>query len=95
MEEGKLGEKASRRFDAASLAAIARVFAREAALKVAEEGLRFITGAGGVVDAEMPSLEAALRLSEIHRAQAGLISDMDDIADALYNRKAKQAQKVA
>jgi len=95
MTEGKLSEKASRRFDAATAAVLGRVFAREAALKVAEEGLRIVTGAGGVNDAEMAGFEAALGLPAIHRAQAGLIFDMDDIADALYNRKAKQAQKAA
>jgi alkylation response protein AidB-like acyl-CoA dehydrogenase len=95
MAEGKLSEKASRRFDAATLAAFGRVFAREAALKVAEEGLRIVTGAGGVVAAEMAAFETALGLPAIHRDQARLIFDMDDIADALYNRKAKLAQKVA
>ncbi len=95
MAEGKLNEKASRRFDTGALAAIARVFAREAALKVAEEGLRIIRGADGINDAELPAFETSLKLQEIHRAQAGLISDMDLIADALYNRQAKQAQKVA
>jgi len=93
--EGKLNEKASRRFDATSLAAIARVFAREAALKVTEEGLLIVTGAGGVTSAEMDAFEAALRLPNIHRAQAGLIADMDEIADALYGRKAKEAVKAA
>jgi hypothetical protein len=28
----------------------------------------------------------------VHRAQAGLISDMDYIADVLYDRAAKQAR---
>ena len=46
--EGRLNEKANDRFDATALATISRVFAREAALKVAEEGLRWVTGAGGV-----------------------------------------------
>ncbi len=95
MAENKLNEKASRRFDAAALAAIARVFAREAALKVAEEGIRIVRGADGITDAELPAFETSLKLAEIHRAQAGLISDMDLVADALYNRQAKQAQKVA
>ena len=45
--ENKLNEKANRRFDATALAAVSRIFAREAALKVAEEGLRWICGAGG------------------------------------------------
>jgi len=95
MAESKLSEKSSRRFDATALAAMARVFAREAAFKVAEEGFRIVTGAGGVVESEMPSFEATLALPAIHRAQAGLISDMDEIADALYNRKTKEEQKAA
>ena len=37
MAEGKLNEKANQRFDAAALAAISRIFAREAALKVAKK----------------------------------------------------------
>jgi alkylation response protein AidB-like acyl-CoA dehydrogenase len=89
--EGKLNEKANRRFDATALAALSRIFARDAVLKVAEEGLRWIGGAGGVSDAEMPALESSLQLSAVHRAQAGLISDMDFIADVLYARAAKPA----
>jgi alkylation response protein AidB-like acyl-CoA dehydrogenase len=91
LKEGKLNEKANRRFDAAGLAALSRVFAREASLKVAEDGLRWICGGGGVSDAEMPAFEASLLLPAIHRAQAGLISDMDLIADVLYSRVAKPA----
>jgi alkylation response protein AidB-like acyl-CoA dehydrogenase len=87
--EGKLNEKANRRFDATALAAVSRVFAREAALKVTEEGLRWVCGAGGVSDSEMPAFESSLQLPAIHRAQAGLISDMDFIADVLYARAAK------
>ncbi len=95
MADEKLSEKASRRFDAASLAAIARVCARNAALKIAHEGLRLVTGAGGITDTELPAFEAALGIPAIHRAQAGLISDMDRVADAVYNRVAKPAQKAA
>ena len=91
LAEGKLNEKANRRFDATAMAAISRVFARDAALKIAEEGLRWICGAGGVSDAEMSSFETSLQLSAVHRAQAGLISDMDLIADVLYARAAKPA----
>ena len=93
--EGKLNEKANRRFDATALAVLSRVFAREAAFKVAEEGLRLAAGAGGVTDAEMAALEASLRLPAIHRAQTGLIADMDSIADVLYNRAAKNAARAA
>ncbi len=89
MAEGKLNEKANRRFDATALAAISRVFAREAALKVAEDGLRWVIGAGGVGDSEIPAFETSLGLPAIHRAQSGLISDLDYIADALYGRVAK------
>jgi alkylation response protein AidB-like acyl-CoA dehydrogenase len=95
MAEGKLNEKASQRFDAAALAALARIFGREAALKVGEDGLRWTTGAGGVSDSEMTVFEVALGLPAIHRAQAGLISDMDYIGDVLYGRALKSAAAAA
>ncbi|MGA2594352.1 MAG: acyl-CoA dehydrogenase family protein [Bryobacteraceae bacterium] len=95
MAEGKLNEKASQRFDAVGLAAVSRIFAREAALKVAEDGLRWVVGAGGVGDADMAAFEASLGLPAIHRAQAGLISDMDFVADVLYGRAAKQVAPAA
>jgi alkylation response protein AidB-like acyl-CoA dehydrogenase len=95
MAEGKLNPKASTRFDTATIAALARVFAREAALKVAEDGLRWVIGTGGVSDAEIAAFEANLGLPAIHRAQAGLVSDMDYIADVLYNRVAKQVKSAA
>jgi alkylation response protein AidB-like acyl-CoA dehydrogenase len=95
MVEGKLNEKANQRFDATALAALARIFAREAALKVAEEGLRWVAGAGGVSEPEMTAFEASLGLSAIHRAQAGLIADMDYVADVLYGRVAKRAGQAA
>jgi alkylation response protein AidB-like acyl-CoA dehydrogenase len=91
MAEGKGHEKTNRRFDAPALAALNRIFAREAALKVAEEGLRWICGAGGVSAFEMPAFETSLQLPAIHRAQAGLISDMDTVADVLYARAARPA----
>jgi alkylation response protein AidB-like acyl-CoA dehydrogenase len=84
--EGRLNEKANRRFDAAALAALSRIFAREAAVKVAEDGLRWITAAGGVNATEMSAFEASLELPAVHRAQAGLLADMDYIADVLYGR---------
>jgi alkylation response protein AidB-like acyl-CoA dehydrogenase len=89
LAEGKLNEKANRRFDATALAAISRIFAREAALKVGEDGLRCVVGAGGVTDAEISSFETSLGLPAIHRAQSGLISDLDYVADVLYGRAAK------
>jgi alkylation response protein AidB-like acyl-CoA dehydrogenase len=91
MAEGKLNEKANWRFDATALAAVSRIFAREAALKVAEEGLRWVCSAGGVSDAEMATFEVALGMPAIHRAQSGLLADMDFVADVLYGRVAKRA----
>jgi alkylation response protein AidB-like acyl-CoA dehydrogenase len=91
MAEGKLNEKTNQRFDAAALAAISRVFAREAALKVAVEGLRWVSAAGAIDNSEMGTFEVALHLPAIHRAQAGLMSDMDYVADVLFNRAVKGA----
>jgi alkylation response protein AidB-like acyl-CoA dehydrogenase len=91
LADGKLNEKANRRFDAAAQAALSRVFAREATLKVAEEGMRWICGANALSDAEIAAFETSLQLSAVHRAQFGLMSDMDFIADVLYARAAKPA----
>jgi alkylation response protein AidB-like acyl-CoA dehydrogenase len=98
MAEGRLNEKANQRFDAPALAAISRIFARDAALRVAQEGLRWIVGAGPVgvaADGEVAAFEAALNLSAIRRAQLGLISDMDFVADVLYGRATKAAVHAA
>ena len=87
----KLHEKADQRFDSEALAAISRVFAREASLKVAEEGLRLTVGAGGVSPNDISVFETVLHIPDIHRAQAGLIADMDYVADVLFSRVAKHA----
>jgi alkylation response protein AidB-like acyl-CoA dehydrogenase len=95
MAEGRLNEKANDRFDAPALAAISRIFAREAALKVTQDGLRGIFGAGGMSEGDLPAFEASLNVSAVHRAQAGLIADMDYVADVLYGRaKKRQAEQV-
>jgi len=95
LAEGKLHEKANLRFDAAALAAISRIFAREAALKVATDGLRWIAGAGGVGGADIAGFETSLGLPAIHRAQAGLMADMDFVADVLFERTAKRVGQAA
>jgi alkylation response protein AidB-like acyl-CoA dehydrogenase len=59
-----------------TLQAMARVHAREAALKVACEGLRWAVGAGQTD----PGLARALGLDAAVAAQTGLIEDMDRIA---------------
>jgi alkylation response protein AidB-like acyl-CoA dehydrogenase len=95
LASGKLNEKANRRFDSESFAAISRIFAREAALKVAEEGMRCIVGAGGVNSAALAAFQNSLDLPAIHQAQAGLIADMDSVADTLYGRATKDTTKTA
>src|SRR6185369_7891713 len=75
--EDRLPGKADRRFEPAALAAVSRVFARDAALKVAQDGLRWVIGAGS------PGI-ASLPLDRVHAAQTGLIADLDRVADALY-----------
>ncbi|MBI3949494.1 MAG: acyl-CoA dehydrogenase family protein [Acidobacteria bacterium] len=91
--EGRLNPKADQRFHTPALGALSRVFAREAALKVAEEGLRWVCGAGGVNDSEIAEFETKLGLPAIHRAQAGLIADMDYVADALYGGAAARGSQ--
>jgi len=82
--EGRLPEKADRTYDGPALAAMSRVFAREAALRVADEGVRWVCGAAeaGVSAAFI----AALPLDAVRAAQAGLVSDMDAVAGAIYAR---------
>ena len=86
--EGKLNPKTDTRFGAEALAVISRVFAREAAMKVGEEGLRWTVGADEVSDTELAEVEKRINLPALHRAQAGLVSDMDLVADELYGRRA-------
>jgi alkylation response protein AidB-like acyl-CoA dehydrogenase len=92
-EEGRLNEKASTRFDATALAALSRTFARDAALKVAQDGLRWVIGADGVSGAEIAALAASSGLPAVLRAQAGLIADMDYVADVIYSRVKKEAEQ--
>ncbi len=87
MAEGKLHEKADKRFNAGALALISRIYAREAAMKVAADGLKWIVGAEGV--GEIAKFEQAIRLSAINRAQAGLLMDMDALANIVYAREEK------
>jgi acyl-CoA dehydrogenase len=95
MGDNKLNEKTNRRFDAATLAAISRIFAREAALKVATDGVRWVVGAGGLTDAEIPAFQDKIGAAAINRAQAGLIVDQDAVADALYGRTAARQKAAA
>jgi acyl-CoA dehydrogenase len=66
-------------FEPATLRAMARLHAREAALKVATDGLRWAIGAGQTD----PHLADTLDLPAIYAAQAGLIEDMNLVAGKL------------
>ena len=66
-------------FDPATWQAMSRIHARDAALKVATDGLRWTIGAGQ----SDPNLAGSLNLAGIYAAQAGLIEDMDFVAKKL------------
>ncbi len=83
--DGRTHPKADTRFTPAVQAAIARIFAREAALKVGEEGMRWLIGVNAAAP-DSGELEAALRLHDIRAAQGGLLADMDQVAGALFPR---------
>jgi hypothetical protein len=93
--DGSLPEKADHRFGPGALAAMARVFARDAAQKVACEGLRWVIGAGSTaaLPAGTQGDGAGLQLDAVFAAQAGLIADMDLVADALYGRGDSSSQE--
>ncbi|MBK8989044.1 MAG: acyl-CoA dehydrogenase family protein [Chloroflexi bacterium] len=59
--------------------ALARIHGRDAALKVATDGLRWAIGAGQTD----PNLANSLNLPGIYQAQTGLLEDMDQAAEAL------------
>ncbi len=71
-------------FDLETQQAMARIHARDAALKIASDGLRWAIGAGQ----SDPNLAGSLNLPGIYQTQAGLIDDMDFVA-----RKLSEAYK--
>ncbi|MCU0269659.1 MAG: acyl-CoA dehydrogenase family protein [Acidimicrobiales bacterium] len=83
---GTLNAKADGRFGAEGLAAISRIFAREAALKIATDGVRLVAGAGEVAGDAAKRLEASVGLPAVLAAQAGQLADMDHVADLVYGR---------
>ncbi|MCK5796772.1 MAG: acyl-CoA dehydrogenase family protein, partial [Deltaproteobacteria bacterium] len=85
--KGTLNAKGDHRFSPDILAAISRCYAREAAAKIVHEGMRWIAGADGLDASEISAFGQALHLVEIHQAQAGMIADMNRIADAIYDRE--------
>jgi alkylation response protein AidB-like acyl-CoA dehydrogenase len=91
--DGKLAEKTDNRFSPDALAAMARVAAREAAMRTTTEGMRWVRGGGAASDDnDVDQLEAAVGVAAVHRAQGGLLDDLDEVADALYGRQNTGAQ---
>ncbi|MCG8424417.1 MAG: acyl-CoA dehydrogenase family protein [Proteobacteria bacterium] len=84
--DSTLDPRTDTRFQGDGLAAISRVFARQAAQQVADDGLRWVCGAGSISHSELSTLENAVQLSAIHRAQSGLLADMDHVANVVYDR---------
>jgi len=80
----QLHAKAAKGLRPAALAAAGRVYARGAALTVATEAVRWVAGADG---GDLGDLEQKLRIAEIHRAQAGLLADLQTVSEALYARR--------
>jgi alkylation response protein AidB-like acyl-CoA dehydrogenase len=83
--EGALDERADARFTPEALAAVSRAHGREAALDVATQALRWILGAETQAG-EAASFPTEVGMPAIVAAQAGLLADMDRVADALYER---------
>jgi alkylation response protein AidB-like acyl-CoA dehydrogenase len=67
--------------DTATRQAMARIYARETALKVACDGLRWVTGAGQ----NDPNLINSLNLPAVYEAQVGLVEDMGFVARNLVS----------
>ncbi len=83
--DGTRFEKNPNRFTGDALAAMSRVFAREAAQKVGLDGSRWVAGAA---EPGSPAVAAvnAIPTAAILAAQAGLVTDMNYVADVLYGR---------
>jgi alkylation response protein AidB-like acyl-CoA dehydrogenase len=78
---GRVTQKPTRaiNLDIETRQALARICARDAALKIATEGLQWTIGAGQTD----PDLAKSLNLPGIYQAQTGLIEDMDIAAKQL------------
>jgi alkylation response protein AidB-like acyl-CoA dehydrogenase len=93
--EGGLSAKADQRFAPKALATISRIHARDAALIVAGQGMRWVWGSDGASSDAVAAVEAQLLVSEAYRAQAGLLADMDHLSDVIYNRLTDSATESA
>jgi alkylation response protein AidB-like acyl-CoA dehydrogenase len=77
----ELNPKAVKVLKPPALAAASRVYARGAALTIATGAVRLVAGSNG------GELTADIDFPAIHGAQAGLMADMQTVAEALYARR--------
>jgi alkylation response protein AidB-like acyl-CoA dehydrogenase len=77
----QLHAKAVKSLKPPALAAASRVYARGVALTIATEAVRLVAGSNG------GELAPDINFPAIHRAQAGLMADMQTVAEALYARR--------
>ena len=85
---GRRHAKSPERFSGEALAVMSRVFAREAAQKLGQEGVRWVAGSVDAASPDIAALLAGIPHDAIRAAQAGLLADMDRVADVLYDRAA-------
>jgi alkylation response protein AidB-like acyl-CoA dehydrogenase len=80
----ELSAKIDRRFDPDALACLSRVFARDAAMKIGLDGLRWLIGSAPQGELDPSAVAQAIGIEKIDRAQLGMVDDMSDVARALY-----------
>lgn len=82
--EDDLPEKANNRFEAGDLGVLSRIFAREAAVKIGLDGLRWILGADQLSESEIRAFEQKMNFTAIYQAQTGMVEDMDYMKTVIY-----------
>ncbi len=86
--DGTLSPKADQRLDQKSLATASRVFARDAARRVAQEGTAHVLTAAEPGSVDAVALSAAVGLDRVLAAQTGAIADMDMLSQSVYENYA-------
>jgi alkylation response protein AidB-like acyl-CoA dehydrogenase len=81
---GELGPKARQRLEPAALAAASRVFAREAARRVAQDGVAQAIGVADPGSLAIADLAIEVGLDAVLTSQQGLAADNDTVAQAVY-----------
>jgi alkylation response protein AidB-like acyl-CoA dehydrogenase len=82
--DDRLSPKADRRLDASTLAAVSRVFARDAAKRAALDGVALLEAAADPGTFAPGALTASIGLEPVLAAQSGAAADMDLVSHAVY-----------